>query len=106
MGFQKDERLVLEDGFYHPLIKNHATFDAFVYHAETRTATVLQVTINRHSVNNAGFEWFKSLGVKKVYLVGVTPVGPSLGLPFDSEWDDSFVAKVYHLPMEPVPPKQ
>jgi len=75
MGFQKDERLVLEDGFYYPFIKNHATFDAFVYHAETRTATVLQITINRHSVNNAGFEWLKSLGVKKVSLVGVTPVG-------------------------------
>jgi len=93
---------VLEDGFYYPLIKNHATLDAFVHHA----ATVLQVTINRHSVNNAGFEWLKSLGVKKVYLVGVTPVGPSLDLPFNPEWDDSFVAKVYHLPMAPVPPKQ
>jgi len=107
MGFQKDERLVLEDGFYYPLIKNHVTFDAFVYHAETRTATVLQVMVsNQHSVNNAGFEWLKSLGVRKVYFVGVTPVGLSLDLPFDPEWDDSFVVKVYHLPMEPVPLKQ
>lgn len=101
MGFCKDERLVLEDGFYFPLIKTQATFDAFVYHAETCTATVLQVTVsNRHSVNNAGFEWLKSLGVEKVYFVGITPVGASLDLPFGPEWDDSFVAKVYHLPME------
>ena len=106
-GFHKDERLVLEDGFYFPITITQATFDAFIYNAETRTATVLQVTVsNRHSINNAGFEWLESLGVKKVYFVGITPVGASLDLPFDPKWDDSFVAKVYHLPMEPVRPEQ
>lgn len=105
MGFQKDEQLVLENGFYYPLIKTQATFDFFVYNAETRSAAVCQVTVsNKHSVNDAGLEWLESLGVKKVYFVGITPMGASLDLLFDCKWDDRFVAKVYHLPMEPVRP--
>ena len=106
MGFQKDEQLVLENGFYYPHIKTQATFDFFVYDAETRAAVVCQVTVSpEHSVNDAGLEWLKSLGVEKVYFVGITPAGKSLDLPFGCKWDDDkFVAKVYHLPMEPVRP--
>ena len=106
MGFQKDEQLVLENGFYYPLIKTQATIDFFVYNAETHAAAVCQVTVsNKHSVNDAGLRWLKSLGVDKVYFVGITPAGEGLDLPFGCEWDDdTFVAKVYHLPMEPVHP--
>jgi len=58
-------------------------------------------------VHNASFEWLKSLGVDKVYFVGITPVGVNLDLPFDPEWDDDFVAMVYHkyityLSLEPL----
>ena len=63
--------------------KNQATFDAF-----SATTNIW------HSVHNAGF---KSLGVDKVYFVGITPVGVSLVLPCDPDWDDDFVAMVYHL---------
>jgi hypothetical protein len=105
VGFQKDEQLVLENAFYYPLIKTQAMFDFFVYNAETRAAVVCQVTVsNKYSVNDAGLEWLKSLGVEKVDFVGITPAGASLDLPFSCKWDDKFVAKVYHLPMEPVRP--
>jgi hypothetical protein len=111
-GFEKDERLVLEDGFYYPLIKTQATFDGFVYHTEMRAATVLQVitTSDTHFVNNPGFKWLRSLGVEKVYFVGITPEGKSLDLlSFELDPvldDDSFVVKVYHLPLKPIRPKQ
>lgn len=107
IGFTKDERLVLKDGFYYPLSKTQATFDAFVCSAQTREVLVLQATIRDwHSVLNAGLVWLKSLGAEKVYFAGVTPVGKGLDLPFDDQEDlNSFVSMVYHLPMEPVRPK-
>lgn len=69
---------MLEDGFYYPPgnNKNQATFDAF-----SATTNIW------HSVHN----------VDKVYFVGITPVGVSLVLPCDPDWDDDFVAMVYHL---------
>lgn len=107
-GFTKDERLVLKDGFYYPRSKTQATFDAFVCSAQTHEVLVLQATIRDwHSVLNAGLIWLKSLGVERVYFAGVTPVGKGLDLPFDDQEDlNSFVSMVYHLPMEPVRPKQ
>jgi len=79
MEFQTDEQLVLENGFYYPLIKTQATFDFFIYNAETRAAAVCQVTVsNKHSVNDAGLKWFKSLGVEKVYFAGIILAGAGL----------------------------
>jgi len=100
-----DKELVLETGFYVPHVKNEATFDGFAYDAQKRIATVFQATVwKNHSVKTAGLEWLKRLGVKKVYYVGVTPMGQSLDLPFDPALL-TFVEKVYQLAFEPICPK-
>ncbi|KIM46478.1 hypothetical protein M413DRAFT_8313 [Hebeloma cylindrosporum] len=102
-GFYMDEPLVLENGFYYPHVKDkdQAMFDGFLYDETIRTAAVLQVmTRDKHFVPDAGFAWLKSLGVEKVYVVGITPVGKSLDLRFNPEWD-SLVKAVYHLPLDP-----
>ncbi len=95
IGFEKDEQLVLGDGFYFPLFRNRATFDAFVYDAKTRTAIVFQVTVNdRHSVNNAGFECSKLWASRMLFLLPLHRWGRA--------WIYPFIEAVYHLGMQPV----
>ncbi len=105
ISYAAKAKLVLETGFYVPLSTTEATFDGFVYDAKNCVATVFQVTVGKkHTVKLAGLKWLTGLGVKKVYYVGVTPIGQGLDLPFDPDCL-GFVERVYQLPLEPLPPK-
>lgn len=103
--YAHNDQLVLKTGFYVPRVKNEATFDGFAYDARRHIATVFHVMVGeRHSVKIASLQWLKTLDVKKVNYVGVTPVGQGLLLLFDPNWLD-FVEGVYQLPLEPISQK-
>ncbi|PCH39508.1 hypothetical protein WOLCODRAFT_141292 [Wolfiporia cocos MD-104 SS10] len=68
------EETTLEDGFYIPRPKSQPTFDAFVYDAGSRRATIFQVTVaDRHDISAGGLDWLHARGVKLIDLVVVTP---------------------------------
>ena len=82
------------------MLHDHKAQEGIYYDpTHSQAPAVCQVMVsNKHSVNYAGLGWLKSLGVDKVYFVRITPAGEGHLV------DDEFVAKVYHLPMEPVCP--
>ncbi|PCH37214.1 hypothetical protein WOLCODRAFT_167388 [Wolfiporia cocos MD-104 SS10] len=85
--FSLQEKLTLKDGFYVPRSKSQPTFDAFIYDAGARRATVFLVTVfDRHAISTHALDWLlHACGVESVDLVVVTP-----------PWADK-LGNLYHL---------
>ncbi|KAH8118695.1 hypothetical protein DFH11DRAFT_1723554 [Phellopilus nigrolimitatus] len=82
--FVHRQNLELKDGLYCPSSRNQATFDAFVYEAQEKRATVFQATVgsSSHAVKEEGLDWLERLGVETFRFVAVTPPGSDVRLPF------------------------
>lgn len=81
--------VTLVDGYYYPTARHQSTFDAFIYEAATKTATVFQVTTSQtHSVSEKGFDWLWSLGARKFRYMAVTTPHTGIDLPFPKAWSD------------------
>ena len=92
----------LRDNQYHkPVNRNEATFDSFIFVADSSLAIVFQAASNpRHTVKAQGFKRLRDMGIQEIWFIALTPPLTTVDLVVEDE-AAHLVNKQYHLVVHP-----